>query len=47
MISRKHKQLILAIVLAVAAACSYITLNSDYNACRANGNSDAMCTGRG
>lgn len=47
MISRKHKFAIIAIAAAVLVSVSMMTLSKDYNTCRANGNSEAMCTGRG
>lgn len=45
--TRNHTRAIFGIIVTVALACSYITLNNDYNKCRDNGNSVAMCTGRG
>ncbi|QVW28582.1 hypothetical protein pEaSNUABM8_00085 [Erwinia phage pEa_SNUABM_8] len=42
-----HKRAIITIAVVVALACSYITLNKDYNKCLDNGNSVAQCTGRG
>lgn len=45
--TRKHKFAIITVVVSVLFACAMITMNNDYNTCRANGNSDAMCTGRG
>lgn len=42
-----HKRAIIAILAFMTLACSYITINNDYNKCRDNGNSVAMCTGRG
>ncbi|ANZ48097.1 hypothetical protein ASESINO_84 [Erwinia phage vB_EamM_Asesino] len=47
MISRKHKLAIYSIAVAVLVTVGMMTVNNDYNTCRANGNSVAMCTGRG
>lgn len=47
MISRKHKLVIFVIAAAVLVTVGMMTINKDYNTCRANGNSEAMCTGRG
>ncbi|ANZ49433.1 hypothetical protein KWAN_81 [Erwinia phage vB_EamM_Kwan] len=47
MLTRNHLKAIAGIVLFVAAACSIITVNNDYNHCVDLGNSAAQCTGRG
>lgn len=44
--TRNHTRAIFGIIAFVVLACSYITINNDYNTCRDNGNSVAMCTGR-
>jgi len=41
------KKVIISTVLAFLFTTAYVVLNNDYNTCRANGNSEAMCTGRG
>jgi len=41
-----HKRSIKAIIIFVVLACGFITMSQDYNTCRNNGNSVAMCTGR-
>ncbi|QXO09507.1 hypothetical protein pEaSNUABM11_00083 [Erwinia phage pEa_SNUABM_11] len=45
--TRNVKKVIIATVLSFLLVSAYVVLNNDYNTCRANGNSDAMCTGRG
>lgn len=47
MLTRNHKRAIFAIVAVVAFAALSITVTQDYNKCIDNGNSVAMCTGRG
>lgn len=43
----KHKRAILTIAAIMTFGSLYLSVSTDYDTCRANGNSISQCTGRG